>query len=134
MIIDNNLMDELLAQASMNIRKRMNIDLRNGAEDTSQRMLNAILPGSVVDIHRHRDTSETVVLLRGAVTEIFYDDNGVECERHELSTASGNVALQIPKSMWHTLIAIEPSVIIEAKDGRYEPLLDTDICRTSIRP
>lgn len=127
MIIDNELMDKLLEQATVNIRKRINMDLRNNAEDTSQRMLNAIQPGSFIDIHRHRTTSETVILLRGALTEIFYDDEGVECARHKLSVITGAIGLQIPIGQWHTLICHEPSIIIEIKDGKYEPLLGTDV-------
>ena len=65
MKIDNTLLDELTAQAQASPRLRMNMDLRNSAADTSQRMLNAIEPGSVVPIHRHQKTSETVVVLRG---------------------------------------------------------------------
>lgn len=125
--INNELLDHLLRQAETNARKRTNLDLRNSADDTSQRMLNAILPGSFVDIHRHPHTSETVLLLRGAVTEIFYDDQGAECARHTLSAASGCIGLQVPAGMWHTLVCHEPSVIMEAKDGKYEPLLGTDI-------
>lgn len=127
MIIDDILMDDLLEKANSNIRKRVNMDLRNGANDTSQRMLNAILPSSFIDVHRHCTTSETVILLRGSLTEIFYDEKGVECARYELSTATGVIGLQIPASQWHTLICHEPSVIIEVKDGKYEPLLGTDI-------
>lgn len=127
MIINDKLLDDLLEQAKTNVRKRVNLDLRNGADDTSQRMLNALQPGSFVDIHRHPDTAETVVVLRGAVTEIFYDDKGVECDHYELSPKLGSYALQIPAGMWHTLIPREPSVIFEAKDGKYDLLLGTDI-------
>lgn len=127
MLIDNKLMDDLLEKATTNVRKRVNFDLRDSAEDTSQRMLNALQPSSFIDIHRHPNTSETIVLLRGAVTEIFFDDKGVESERYELSVASGKIGLQIPAGTWHTLIPREPSVIIEVKDGKYDPVLGTDI-------
>ena len=80
MKIDNTLLDELTAQAQASPRLRMNMDLRNSAADTSQRMLNAIEPGSVVPIHRHQKTSETVVVLRGRVVEEYYDDAGVLVE------------------------------------------------------
>ncbi|MDD4590205.1 MAG: WbuC family cupin fold metalloprotein [Parabacteroides sp.] len=127
MLIDNKLMDDLLEKAITNVRKRVNFDLRDSDDDNSQRMLNALQPGSFIDIHRHPNTSETLVVLRGAVTEIFYDEKGVECERYELSVADGNIGLQIPAGTWHTLIPREPSVIIEVKDGKYDPLLGTDI-------
>lgn len=127
MIIDNKLFDELLEKATTNIRRRVNLDLRNSNSDTSQRMLNAILPDSFIDIHRHLNTSETVLLLRGSITEIFYDDQGAECARYDLSIASGVVGLQVPAGQWHTLICHEPSVILEVKDGRYEPLQGTDV-------
>ena len=127
MIIDNKLFDELLEKATTNIRRRVNLDLRNSNSDTSQRMLNAILPDSFIDIHRHLNTSETVLLLRGSITEIFYDDQGVECARYDLSIASGVVGLQVPAGQWHTLICYEPSVILEVNDGRYEPLQSTDV-------
>ena len=80
MKIDNTLLDELTAQAQASPRLRMNMDLRDSAEDQSQRMLNAIEPGSEVPIHRHRKTSETVVVLRGRVVEEYYDDAGVLAE------------------------------------------------------
>ena len=117
MLINQELLDDLLAKTADSPRLRVNLDLRNSSEDTSQRMLNALQSGSLVDIHRHSDTSETVAILRGAVTEIFYDEKGVECGRYELSPAIGNMVLQIPAGQWHMLIPREPSVILEAKDG-----------------
>ena len=109
MLINQELLDDLLAKTADSPRLRVNLDLRNSSEDTSQRMLNALQSGSLVDIHRHSNTSETVAILRGAVTEIFYDEKGVECGR--------NMVLQIPAGQWHMLIPREPSVILEAKDG-----------------
>lgn len=123
MEINDKLLDELLAQAGTNERRRINLDLRNGEGDTSQRMLNALLPGTHVPIHRHTKTIETVILLRGHITELFYDEKGVECARHELNPASGIYGVQVPAGMWHTLIVHEPSVIIEMKDGAYVQLL-----------
>ena len=84
MIINDTLLDELLVQAETNERGRVNFDLRNGDGDTSQRILNALQPNTTIPIHRHRTSIETVVLLRGHVTELFYDENGVECGRYEL--------------------------------------------------
>ena len=133
MKIDNTLLDELTAQAQSSPRLRMNMDLRNSAADTSQRMLNAIEPGSVVPIHRHQKTSETVVVLRGRVVEEYYDDAGVLAESfvlgdcHVADAPRNDVpmvyALNIPAGQWHTLRALESgTVILEMKDGAYEPI------------
>lgn len=92
MVIDDKLLDSLLAQAAESPRLRTNFDLRNGPDDGSQRMLNAMLPGTQVPIHRHRDTSESFVVLRGSLTEIFYDESGVECARYELGAPGSNHA------------------------------------------
>ena len=138
MKIDITLLDELTAQAQASPRLRMNMDLRNSAADTSQRMLNAIEPGSVVPIHRHRKTSETVVVLRGRVVEEYYDDAGVLAESfvlgdcHVADAPRNDVlmvyALNIPAGQWHTLRALESgTVILEMKDGAYEAILPEDI-------
>ena len=138
MIIDNILLDRLTAQAKESPRLRMNLDLRNSDADSSQRMLNAIEPGSVVPIHRHQKTSETVVVLRGRVVEEYYDDAGVLVESFVLgdchvADAPRNdmpvgCALNIPPGQWHTLRALESgTVILEMKDGAYEPISPADI-------
>ena len=138
MIIDNILLDKLTAQAKESPRLRMNLDLRNSDADSSQRMLNAIEPGSVVPIHRHRGTSETVVVLRGRVVEDYYDDAGVLVESfvlgdcHVADAPRNDVpmayALNIPAGLWHTLRALESgTVILEMKDGAYEPIGAGDV-------
>ena len=129
MKINNILLDNLTEQAKMSPRLRMNYDLRNSAEDQSQRMLNAIEPGSVIPVHRHRKTSETVVCLRGRVMEEFCDDLGRICEEAvELSPGGENVALNVPAGQWHTVRALESgTVILECKDGPYEPMAPEDI-------
>jgi len=119
MTIDRQLTDALLAKAVLNPRLRVNFDLRDSAEDGSQRMLNALMPGTQVPIHRHPHSSESVVVLRGSVVEVYYDDNGQEAERIALNPASGSFGCQIPKGTWHSLEVSEPSVIIEIKEGRY---------------
>ncbi|MBR4408246.1 MAG: WbuC family cupin fold metalloprotein [Bacteroidales bacterium] len=126
-LISQELLDELTAQAKASPRLRMNMDLRNSPEDSSQRMLNAILPGSVVPVHRHRSTSETVVCLRGCVDEIFYDDSGHETARFRLDPSVGSYGLQIPAGQWHTLVALQPSVIVEFKDGKFAPMGKEDV-------
>ena len=138
MIIDNILLDKLTAQAKESPRLRMNLDLRNSDADSSQRMLNAIEPGSVVPIHRHQKTSETVVVLRGRVVEEYYDDAGVLVESfvlgdcHVADAPRNDVpmvyALNIPAGQWHTLRALESgTVILEMKDGAYEPIGAGDV-------
>lgn len=109
----------------------MNLDLRNDENDTSQRMLNAIEPGSDVPIHRHQKSSETVVCLRGRVVEEYYDELERTCtEAIELTPNGQTVALNIPAGQWHTIRSLESgSVIMEVKDGKFEPLADVDILK-----
>ena len=129
--ITQTVLDNLTEQAKASPRLRMNMDLRNSAEDQSQRMLNAIEPGSVVPIHRHQKSSETVVCLRGRLVEEFYDELERICtERIELSPNSPVVALNIPAGQWHTVHALESgTVILEMKNGKYEPISDVDILK-----
>ena len=126
--IDSALLDSLTEQAKSSPRLRMNYDLRNSSEDTSQRMLNAIEPESVVPIHRHKKTSETLVVLRGRVVEEFYDDSGVCYESVEVAPQGPVYALNIPAGTWHTLRSLESgTVILEMKDGAFEPIGDDDV-------
>lgn len=129
MKITQAILDGLTAQAKASTRLRMNLDLRNSPEDGSQRMLNAIEPGSPLPIHRHRKSSETVVCLRGRLVEEFYDDLEMICtESIELSPNGPVVALNIPIGQWHTARALESgTVILEMKDGPYEPTGAEDI-------
>ena len=129
MKITQALMDELTAEAKASPRSRMNLDLRNSADDQSQRMLNAIEPGSVLPIHRHLKSSETVVCLRGRLVWEFYDELERICaETVELTPNGPVVALNIPIGEWHTVKALESgSVILECKDGPYEPHGATDV-------
>ena len=143
MKITQALLDSLTEQAKASPRLRMNYDLRNSSEDKSQRMLNAIEPGSPLPIHRHTKSSETVVCLRGRLVWEFYQefrDESLEfrdssrsskvqkVQEIELSPNGPVVALNIPIGQWHTVRALESgSVILEMKDGAYEPLGDTDI-------
>ena len=129
MIITQELLNELTAQAKASPRLRMNMDLRNGPEDGSQRMLNAIEPGSPLPIHRHKYTSETVVCLRGRFVEEFYDELERTCtDRIELTSGGPNYLVNVPAGQWHTVRALESgSVLLECKDGKYEPLGPEDI-------
>lgn len=129
--IDSTLLDSLTAQAKESPRLRMNLDLRNSDADQSQRMLNAIEPGSVIPIHRHQKTSETVVVLRGRVIEEFYDELERICSAaYELAAGGPVFALNIPAGQWHTLRALESgTVILEMKDGPYIPIQECDILK-----
>ena len=129
--ITQRLLDSLTEQAKASERLRMNLDLRDSDTDGSQRMLNAIEPGSALPIHRHRSTSETVVCLRGRLIEEFYDDLERICtDAIELSPNGPIVALNIPAWQWHTVRALESgTVILEMKNGAYEPLSDVDILK-----
>ena len=131
MKITQAILDQLTEQAKASPRLRMNLDLRNSADDQSQRMLNAIEPGSPLPIHRHRHTSETVVCLRGRLVWEYYDELERICtETIELSPNGQVVALNIPAGQWHTVKALESgSVILEMKDGKYEPIQDCDVLK-----
>lgn len=122
MVIDNKILDDLSAQAKANPRLRQAMDLRNSPEDLSQRMLNALEPGTVMPIHRHLASSETVTLLRGRIRWHFYDDAGKETES-VLLDANGDVrCINVEKARWHSLECLERgSVLFESKDGKYEP-------------
>ena len=149
MEINKELLDSLFAQAKVNPRLRQNYDLRTSSADNSQRMLNALLPGTVVPVHRHEATSETVVCLCGRLDEVIYEEVGDfeneetrkvenaefpmgmdaqdvvrrlayrEVQRIHLCPAEGRYGCQVPKGAWHTVEVMEPSVIFEAKDGAY---------------
>lgn len=129
MKITQAILDKLTEEAKASPRLRMNLDLRNGEEDSSQRMLNAIEPGSPLPIHRHQKTSETIVCLRGRLVEEYYDELERRCtEAIELSPNGPVVALNIPAGQWHTVRALESgTVIMEMKDGAYEPIGPEDI-------
>ena len=128
MVIDSVLLDKLTAEAQASPRLRVNLDLRNSDADSSQRMLNAIEPGSVVPIHRHQKSSETLVVLRGRVVEEYYSSEGDVVATFDLAAGGPLCALNIPAGQWHTLRALESgTVILEMKDGAYEPISLADI-------
>ena len=129
MIINQIVLDDLTSQAKASPRLRMNLDLRNSENDGSQRMLNAIEPGSPERIHRHQHTSETVVCLRGKVVEEYYDELERICTDSIVLTPNGpNVAVNVPAGQWHSIRAVESgSVVLAVKDGKYEPIQDVDI-------
>lgn len=122
MTIDNEILDQLTAQAKSNLRLRQNYDLRNSENDGSQRMLNAIEPGTDMPIHRHPDTSTTVIIIRGKMRQNFYDDNGNLTESALLDAEGAIRAVQIEQGRWHNLESLQSgTVIFEAKEGAWEP-------------
>ena len=126
MTVDQHILDDLTAQAKASPRLRMNLDLRNSPSDQSQRMLNAIEPGTVLPIHRHRTTSETVVCFRGHFEEYFYDDSGHLTDTIDMYP--GGPLVNIPAGQWHSLKSLESgTVLLECKDGPWEPLGEEDI-------
>ncbi len=129
MKITQALLDTILAQAKASPRLRMAYDLRNTPEDNSQRMLNALEPGTMIPIHRHQKSSETIACLRGRFVIEFYDELERICtDSIELSPNGNAVAVNVPAGQWHSLRCIEPNtVLLESKDGKYEPLGEEDI-------
>lgn len=128
MIIDKSFLDNLSAQAKANPRLRQAFDLRNTPEDNSQRMLNALEPGTVMPIHRHLVSSETVVLLRGKICWHFYDDVGNETDSVLLDVNGDVRCINVEKARWHSLECLSSgSVLLECKDGRYEMLRKDEV-------
>lgn len=145
MEFDKDFLGKLFEQATMNPKLRQCFDLRTSSDDNSQRMLNALLSGTVVPIHRHEDTTESVICLCGKLDVVIYEEVGTyeksstdampmgmdaqdvtrkveyrEVQRIHLCPAGAKYGCQIPKGAWHTVEVIEPSVIFEAKDGAYK--------------
>lgn len=131
MKITQALLDELTEKAKATPRLRLGHDLRNTSEDQSQRMVNAIEPGSVIPIHRHKYTSETMICVRGRLLVEIYDEMDRMCtESVELTPDGPVVAMNVPAGQWHTARSLETgTAIIEMKDGQYEPILDSDILK-----
>ena len=128
MVITQKVLDELTEKAKASERLRMAMDLRNSPEDQSQRMLNALEPGTVMPIHRHHGSSETVVVIRGRIRWMFYDENGRETESVTLDANGPERMLVAEKDRWHSLECLESgSVLFECKDGTYHPLEEDEI-------
>lgn len=128
MIITKEILDELTAKAKASPRLRCNLDLRNSAEDNSQRMLNALEPGTVMPVHRHRSTSETVVVLRGKIRWDYYNDRGEKTNSFILD-ANGDIrCINVDMGQWHSLECLESgTVLLECKNGKYQPLGEEDV-------
>ena len=133
MILDKKLMENLSLQAKESPRLRQAFDLRTTPNDSSQRILNAVEPGTILPIHRHRGSTETIIVLRGKVVQHYYDDNGNKTASYELAPNSAQVGMSIPVGQWHALESLEEgSIIFECKDGAYQPLLAEDILEVEI--
>lgn len=127
MIIDDILLDLVTEQARHSERLRMNYNLHDSLDAKAQRLFNALEPGTIVPIHRHRHTAETYILLRGHIDILFYDSMGAVSHRFELNPKIGNYGVHIPANQWHTIEVVESAVIFEIKDGPYSPLRAEDI-------
>lgn len=126
MIITHQIINHISEQAKVSSRLRMCYDMRNSADDQSQRMLNALEPGTVMPIHRHKTTSETCICIRGHFEEYFYDENGNLTDTIDM--VPGGVVLNIEKGQWHSLKCLESgTVLFEAKDGAYHPLEEDEV-------
>lgn len=127
MTINQELLEKLFDEAKVNPRLRTNLDLRTSAEDGSKRMLNAMMPGTEVAIHRYSMSNENVILIKGRLDEVLYEevpsaDGKVtlkETERIHLCPEEGVYGCQVPQGVWHTVEVLEPSVIYEGKDKKY---------------
>ena len=127
MFIDKELLDEVTAKAKASERLRMNYNLHESLDESVQRMLNALEPGTVLPIHRHRHTAETYILLRGRIDVMFYNNNGLETRRFVLDPTRGAYGVHIPQGQWHTLEVLESAVIMEVKEGPYAPIAAEDV-------
>jgi len=126
MIINDKLLDEIMAKAEASPRLRMNYNLHESLDANAQRLINVLVPGTPLPIHRHKHTAETYVLLRGKMFVFFYNNLGAQVARYLLDPTQGNYGVQIPKDQWHAVEVIEPSAIFEVKDGPYTPLQPED--------
>ena len=127
MIIDDELLDGVTGEAEKSPRLRMNFNLHENLDAKAQRLINVLLPCTPLTVHRHRHTAETYALLRGRMFVVFYNDLGEQTERFLLDPHIGNYGVNIPAGQWHTVEVIEPSAILEVKDGPYTPLAPEDI-------
>lgn len=128
MLINSELLDSISEQARNNDRRRMNFNFHTSPEAKSQRLLNVLEMDSVIPIHRHKNTAETYILLRGKIRVEFYNENGDITELIDLDPTTGRYGIDIPQGQWHSLKVLAPdSVIFEVKDGPYTPITAEDI-------
>ena len=127
MIINDELLEKVTAEALDSPRLRMNYNLHDSLDSKAQKLINVLLPGTPLPIHRHHHSAETYILLRGCMYVVFYDDCGAETERFLLNQSNGNYGIEIPIGQWHGIEVVKPSAICEVKEGPYTPLAPEDI-------
>lgn len=128
MKISQKVLDNLTTQAKSSERLRVCLDLRTSSDDQSQRILNALEPGTKIPIHRHRASAETVIVIRGRLIERLYNDTGKLTDEILLEAGGECPVLQLPAGQWHGVEVLESgTVIFEAKDGVYQPIAEEDI-------
>ena len=121
-IIDNELIDSVVAKAKESPRLRMNYNFHESLDDKCHRLLNALEPGTVVPVHRHPTKDESFVILRGKIRVNTYNDAGEVTESVVLSPADGKYGVDIAKNVWHGVECLESgSVIFEVKEGPFVP-------------
>ncbi len=131
MRFDKPFLDGLTEQAKNSPRLRMNYDLRDSVTDGSQKMLNALEPGTLLPIHRHRGFSEVVVLLRGKAVQYIYDDKGNVTDKIHMTAGSDCPGMVVESGVWHRIESLETgTIIVESKNGAYVPISDDDILTT----
>ena len=129
-IIDKCLLDSVSSDAKESRRLRMNYNFHDSLDAPCQRLLNALEPGTVVPIHRHKHTSETYILLRGKLKMMFYNDKKEVIDESILSIEAGNYGIHIPADVWHSMdVLASGTVIFETKDGPYMPIQECDILK-----
>lgn len=128
MLIDTGFLDKITEQAKSNPRLRMNFNLHDSPDSNAQRLCNALEPGTVLPVHRHVDTAETFILLRGKLTVTLYDNRKLAVEQYRLDCKAGKYGVQIPKNTWHSIdVGESGTVVFEVKDGPYLPLTPENI-------
>lgn len=127
MELNDETLNRLLERAADSPRLRMNFNLHDSEAAPSQRLLNALLPGTQIAVHRHLTTAETYIVVRGHIEVMFHADNGEVTSTFDLDPKSGRFGVNIPAGQWHSLRVVEPTVIFETKDGPYMPLTDDNI-------
>lgn len=128
MLLDQELLNTITQKAQQSERLRMNHNLHRSLDAKAQRLFNALEPGTLLPIHRHRHTDETYIVVRGHIRVLFYDDEREIVEQFDLTPSKGRFGVHIPQGQWHTLEVLESgTVIFEVKDGPYAPLEKEDI-------
>ena len=127
-LIDQKLMDELSAQAKANPRLRQHYDLRDSADANSQQMLNAMEPGTVIPVHRHMKSSESIVMLRGKLLMRLYEGDGSISDEFIMEPCGERPLVQVDLGQWHSLEVLEEGTIaLMAQDGKYEEMRGEDM-------